>query len=123
MRQALLELAEKVPPVVSMGEVAASGGYFVSCGSDFIMAEETTITGSIGVIAQVCTMEDLADKIGVEKVGALTDRARKAWLRWKEKLSEDDDWLPPAADAGCSATPATSRVEDGPAPPSAKRVT
>ena len=57
-----------IPVVASYGGVAASGGYYVSCGSDYIMAEETCITGSIGVIAQVLTLEGLMDKVGVKPV-------------------------------------------------------
>lgn len=57
-----------LPVVASYGSVAASGGYYISCAADHIMAEETTITGSIGVIAQVLTLEDLMDKIGVQPV-------------------------------------------------------
>src|SRR5690349_9280142 len=45
-----------LPVIASYGSVAASGGYYVSCGADHIMAEETCITGSIGVIAQVLTL-------------------------------------------------------------------
>ena len=57
-----------LPVIASYGSVAASGGYYVSCGADSIMAEQTTITGSIGVIAQVLTLEGLMGKIGVEPV-------------------------------------------------------
>jgi len=50
IRQALLAAKEKkIPVVVSMGSVAASGGYWVSTPADFIYAEPSTITGSIGV--------------------------------------------------------------------------
>src|SRR6185312_2522220 len=50
IRQAELEAkARKIPVVVSMGSVAASGGYWVSTPGDFIYAEPSTITGSIGV--------------------------------------------------------------------------
>jgi protease-4 len=61
--------------VASYGGVAASGGYYVSCASDYIMAQETTITGSIGVIAQVMTFEGLMDKIGVEPVTLVARRS------------------------------------------------
>ncbi len=54
--------------VASYGGLAASGGYYVSCGADHIVAEPTCITGSIGVIAQVFTMEQLMEKIGVQPV-------------------------------------------------------
>jgi protease-4 len=57
-----------LPIVASYGSIAASGGYYVSCHADFIMAQETCITGSIGVIAQVMTFEGLLDKVGIEPV-------------------------------------------------------
>lgn len=56
------------PVVASYGGVAASGGYYVSCATDHIVAEPTCVTGSIGVIAQVMTMEQLMEKIGVTPV-------------------------------------------------------
>ena len=65
----LNELRKKtdLPIVASYGDYAASGGYYVSCQADYIFAEPTTITGSIGVIAQVPTMQDLLDqKLGVK---------------------------------------------------------
>lgn len=55
----------KKPLVVSMGDVAASGGYYVSCGSDLVFADETTITGSIGVVGGKLATKDLFDKVGV----------------------------------------------------------
>ena len=54
--------------VVSMGGIAASGGYMVSCSADYIVAEPTTITGSIGVIMTWVVLEGTLDKIGVEPV-------------------------------------------------------
>jgi len=57
-----------LPVVASYGGVAASGGYYVSCHGDEIIAEPTTITGSIGVIAQVMTFAELMEKIGIEPV-------------------------------------------------------
>jgi len=50
--------------VASMGGVAASGGYYVACGADRIVANPGTITGSIGVVMQFANLEDLLDKIG-----------------------------------------------------------
>lgn len=65
------------PVVVSMGSVAASGGYYVACGADKIMANPGTLTGSIGVIFQFLHFEELFKKIGVEsstfKSGELKD--------------------------------------------------
>ena len=59
---------EGMPVVSSFGGVAASGGYYVSCATDHIIAEPTCITGSIGVIAQTFIFKDLLDKIGIEPV-------------------------------------------------------
>ncbi|MCB2201412.1 signal peptide peptidase SppA [bacterium] len=54
-----------IPVVVSMASVAASGGYYISCAADAIVANPGTLTGSIGVIMQFPTAEGLMDKIGV----------------------------------------------------------
>jgi protease-4 len=56
------------PIVVSMGELAASGGYYISAPADLIVANPATLTGSIGVITQVPNLEELMEKIGVEVV-------------------------------------------------------
>lgn len=67
-----LEIAKgKKPLVVSMGDVAASGGYYISAGADKIYAEPTTITGSIGVFGTVPNINELAANIGInaEQVG------------------------------------------------------
>jgi protease-4 len=57
------------PLVVSMGTVAASGGYYISMASRRILAEPNTITGSIGVFASVPTFEHTLDKIGIHSDG------------------------------------------------------
>jgi protease-4 len=63
--------------VVSMGSIAASGGYYVACGSNLSVANPGTLTGSIGVIAEFITIKDLADKLGIKenviKSGKLKD--------------------------------------------------
>ncbi|WP_209402101.1 signal peptide peptidase SppA [Pseudozobellia sp. WGM2] len=67
-----VELTKEVKPVVvSMGNVAASGGYYIAVGADKIFAEPTTVTGSIGVFGMVPNMAELAEDIGVnaEQVG------------------------------------------------------
>ena len=56
------------PVVVYMDSLAASGGYYVSCGGKYLMANETTITGSIGVIIQTLNYEQLFNKIGLASV-------------------------------------------------------
>jgi protease IV len=59
--------AEK-PVVIYMDSLAASGGYYVACGGKYLMASETTITGSIGVIIQTLNYEQLFNKIGLASV-------------------------------------------------------
>lgn len=61
-----IELTKKVKPVVvSMGNLAASGGYYISCNADKIIAEPSTITGSIGVFGVLPNMTELSKKIGI----------------------------------------------------------
>ncbi|MCD8439174.1 signal peptide peptidase SppA [Tenacibaculum finnmarkense] len=61
-----LELAKKEKPlVVSMGNLAASGGYYIACNADKIIAEPTTITGSIGVFGAVPNFHKLAGFMGI----------------------------------------------------------
>lgn len=55
----------KKPLIVSMGDVAGSGGYYVACASDTIFADETTITGSIGVVVGKLATTETFSKIGV----------------------------------------------------------
>jgi protease-4 len=58
----------KKPVVVYMDSLAASGGYYVACGGKYLMANETTITGSIGVIIQTLNYEQLFNKVGLASV-------------------------------------------------------
>lgn len=61
-----IELTKKVKPViVSMGDVAASGGYYIASNADYIFAEPTTITGSIGVFGTLPNVRNLAKRVGV----------------------------------------------------------
>jgi protease-4 len=61
-----LELTKKVKPiVVSMGNVAASGGYYIACNANTIFAENTTITGSIGVFGLLPNATALSNRIGL----------------------------------------------------------
>ncbi|MEP6823055.1 MAG: signal peptide peptidase SppA [Chthoniobacterales bacterium] len=65
---AVVKTRAKKPVVVYMDSVAASGGYYVACGASHLMANETTITGSIGVIIQTLNYEQLFNKIGLASV-------------------------------------------------------
>lgn len=60
------QLKKKKPVIVSMGGMAASGGYYISCCADWIVAEPTTLTGSIGIFGMFPIAEELLnDKIGI----------------------------------------------------------
>jgi protease-4 len=61
-----IELTKKVKPVVvSMGDYAASGGYYIACNANKIFAESTTITGSIGVFGMLPNFTNAANKLGI----------------------------------------------------------
>jgi len=66
--------AAKKPVVVSMGDVAASGGYYISCSADAILAEPTTITGSIGIFGLFPDAQGLFNKIGLNFESVKTNK-------------------------------------------------
>ena len=96
-------LAYEKPVVISMGDTAASGGYYISCGGDYVMAHPDTLTGSIGVISQFLNVEELLDKVGVEAVVIttgpfkdigtpyrdMTDEERQIWRSILDQVYED----------------------------------
>jgi protease-4 len=63
-----------IPVVVSMGDYAASGGYYISCCADYIYAEPTTLTGSIGIFGTVPNASKLINKIGLDVDGISTNQ-------------------------------------------------
>ena len=70
MHQSILDFRENTgkPVVVSMGDTAASGGYYISTAADRIVANETTLTGSLGVIFQLNNFAEAAEKYGIKQV-------------------------------------------------------
>lgn len=58
--------AKGLPVVVSMGDYAASGGYYISCSADYIYAEPTTLTGSIGIFGTVPNFSKIREKVGLD---------------------------------------------------------
>jgi protease IV len=80
LREVLLAKAEK-PIVASFGDVAASGGYYIACGADKIVASPSTITGSIGVISMIPNMQKFFNK----KLGITFDEV---------KSNEFSDFIP-----------------------------
>src|SRR5215210_27074 len=65
---AVVRARAKKPVIVYMDSLAASGGYYVACGGKYLMASDTTITGSIGVIIQTLNYEQLFNKVGLASV-------------------------------------------------------
>ena len=75
MRDELLTAKRKdINVIVSMGDYAASGGVYISTQADYIFAEPTTITGSIGVAIAITTLENAMDHIGVNFDGVVTSK-------------------------------------------------
>lgn len=75
--------------VVSMGTVAASGGYYIASASDQIVANPGTLTGSIGVIMELANLEGLMDKIGVESVVIKSGKNKDVGSPFREMAPED----------------------------------
>ena len=70
----VVELKKEKPVIVSMGDYAASGGYYISCGADYIVAEPTTLTGSIGGFALFPEGVEFHKKIGLTFDGVKTNK-------------------------------------------------
>ncbi|WP_026401084.1 signal peptide peptidase SppA [Actinomadura rifamycini] len=77
------------PVVVSMGDVAASGGYYVAMGADVILAQPGTITGSIGVVVGKAVVSDLLDRIGVG-MGTVADGDHARMFSSTKEFSESE---------------------------------
>jgi len=80
------------PVVVSMGETAASGGYYIACASRWIVANPDTLTGSIGVISELPNAEELLKKIGVQIV-VIKSGANKDMGSYSRPMTDDEKKL------------------------------
>jgi protease-4 len=78
MYQAIRRLRAKKPVICSMGDVAASGGYYMAAACDKIYANPATLTGSIGVISQFMNVEGLAKKLGIGSATLTTGKYKDA---------------------------------------------
>ena len=85
----VLRLKKTKKVVVSMGSVAASGGYYIACAADRIVANPGTITGSIGVIAQFSQVEDLLEKIGLKTTVVKAGRYKDVGSPVREMTTAD----------------------------------
>jgi protease IV len=82
-------LAMTKPVVVSMGEMAASGGYFISAPADEIMANRNTLTGSIGVISQFISLEEFLEKNGISATTIVSGEFKASGSMFEEMSAED----------------------------------
>jgi len=84
-----LELTKKEKPlVVSMGNYAASGGYYISCNASKIFAEPTTITGSIGVFGMVPNFSQFVENIGINAEQVTTNKNSLAYSAFEPMTDE-----------------------------------
>ena len=88
---------EKKPVVVSMGDVAASGGYYVAAPASYIFANPSTLTGSIGVIFSMLNWQEAAKKLGVESETLHAGKYKDIGSPWRDMTPEEtallDDML------------------------------
>ena len=81
------------PVVVSMGAVAASGGYYVSCGANKIVANPGTITGSIGVISQFMNFNQLFGKIGIGTTTVKSGKYKDTGNPYRQMTEEEKKYF------------------------------
>ncbi|MDD4557025.1 MAG: signal peptide peptidase SppA [Alphaproteobacteria bacterium] len=98
-----LKKDRQIPVVISMGDYAASGGYFIALAGDYVFAEPTTITGSVGVLGGKISLQKLWNKIGVnwgvvnvgDNAGALslnrkfTEKEKKVFNQSLDNIYQD----------------------------------
>jgi len=89
----VIKLREKKPVVASMGSVAASGGYYIACAANKIIANPGTITGSIGVIIEFANIEELLGKIGLKSVVIKSGKYKDILSPTRELKGEERDLL------------------------------
>ena len=87
--QAILECSKTKPVVVSMGDVAASGGYYLASAADYIFANGATLTGSIGVIFSLFNWQELAAKIGIEDMTLTAGEHKDLGSPWRGMTTEE----------------------------------
>ncbi len=86
---AVKEIQEKKPVVVFMDSIAASGGYYIACGAGKVVASETTLTGSIGVIIDTLNYSELFGKVGLH-ANTFVSGAFKDSLSGARPMREDE---------------------------------
>ncbi len=87
------------PVIVSMGDAAASGGYFIACPADVIVALPATLTGSIGVFGGKMVVRELMDRVGLN-TGSIAHGARALMFSTRRRFTDDErDRVAAAIDA------------------------
>jgi protease-4 len=105
-------LKEKKPVVVSMGDYAASGGYYISCAATRIVADATTLTGSIGIFGLFPNAEDLLqNKLGLHFDGVKTNKLADAGGLYRPFNSEESAMMQQYIERGYALF--VKRVADG----------
>ena len=89
IHQEILKAKLKKKVVTSMGSVAASGGYYIACASDLIVANPGTITGSIGVLMEFTNIEELFKKIGIKGVVLKSGEHKDVGSPFREMTPEE----------------------------------
>ncbi len=91
--RALTQLKAKKPLIVSMGDYAASGGYYIACMADKIVAQPNTITGSIGIFGLIPNIEGLNNKLGLSYDGVKTNKMGDAITVNRKFTPEERDMM------------------------------
>jgi len=79
--------------IVSMGDLAASGGYYIACNADLIIAEPTTITGSIGVFGMLPNGKELADSWGINAEQVVTNKNAVSYSFFEPLSDTQHDYI------------------------------
>ena len=110
--RAVTRLKAKKPVVVSMGTYAASGGYYISCAANYIYAEPTTLTGSIGIFGMFPDVSGLlTDKLGLKFDQVKTNKYSNFGTSSRPFTEEEMTYLTNMVDRGYKTF--TKRVSDG----------
>ncbi len=91
--QSVRRTVSEKPVVVYLDSVGASGGYYVACGGSYIMANETTLTGSIGVSIQTLNYEELLGKIGLDSVVFTSGESKDMLSPSREMRPEEREYV------------------------------
>jgi protease-4 len=105
MHQSILDFSKNTgkPVVVSMGDTAASGGYYIATAADRIVANETTLTGSLGVIIPLNNFAEAANKYGIKQVVIKSGKYKDMGSAFREMTPEEREIFQSIVDQDYSA--------------------